>query len=60
MKWSLKLGQVAGIGIFVHWTFVLLIGYVVFLSAKEGSDLAGIADGILFVLSVFGCIVLHE
>lgn len=60
MKWSLKLGQVAGIGIFVHWTFVLLIAYVVYLSAREGSDLAGILDGILFVLSAFGCIVLHE
>ncbi len=58
MKWSWKLGQVAGIGIFVHWTFLLLIGYVVFLFRKQG--VAGVIDGILFVLAVFGCIVLHE
>jgi len=60
MRWSLKLGQVAGIGIFVHWTFVLLIAYVVYLYAAEGSDLAGILDGVGFVLAAFGCIVLHE
>ena len=58
MKWSWKLGQVAGIGIFVHWTFLLLIGYVVFLFRKQG--VAGVIDGILFVLAIFGCIVLHE
>lgn len=60
MRWSLKLGQVAGIGIFVHWTFALLIAYVVYLYAAEGSDLAGILDGVGLILAAFGCIVLHE
>ena len=60
MKWSLKLGQVAGIGIFVHWTFLLLIGYVVYRFVEQGSDVAGVLNGILFVLAAFGCIVLHE
>ena len=60
MKWSWKLGQVAGIGIFVHWTFLLLIAWVVYLFVSEGSDLAGVVNGIVFVLAIFGCIVLHE
>ncbi len=60
MRWSWKLGQVAGIGIFVHWTFLLLIAWVVYIYVSLGSDLAGVLDGIVFVLAVFGCIVLHE
>ncbi len=58
MKWSWKLGQVAGIGIFVHWTFLLLIAWVIFLA--RGGGVAGIATIILFVLVVFACIVAHE
>ena len=60
MKWSLKLGSVAGIGIFVHWTFVILIAWIVYVHAVEGSDLLALLRGITFVLAVFGCIVLHE
>ena len=61
MKWSWKVGHVAGIGVFVHWTFLLLIAWVVYyLYAWEGKGLAGIVHGILFVLAIFGCIVLHE
>ncbi|HUT92401.1 MAG TPA: site-2 protease family protein [Thermoguttaceae bacterium] len=60
MKWSWKLGQVAGIGIFVHWTFVLLIAWLVYLFMSQGSDLRGVLDGVAFVLAIFGCIVLHE
>ncbi len=60
MKWSWKLGQVAGIGIFVHWTFVLLIAWLVYVFVSQGSDLRGVLDGVAFVLAIFGCIVLHE
>ena len=60
MKWSWKLGQVAGIGIFVHWTFLLLIAWIVYIYLSQGSDLAGVIDGVVFVLAIFGCVVLHE
>ena len=60
MKWSWKLGEVAGIGIHVHWTFLLLIGWVVLTHALSGHSAAAVAEGVGLVLAVFGCIVLHE
>ncbi|MBC5775777.1 site-2 protease family protein [Pontibacter sp. KCTC 32443] len=60
MKWSLTLGRVAGIKILVHWTFVLLLGWVAFTEAQRGNDLNTILLAIGFILSVFFCVVLHE
>lgn len=60
MKWSLKIAQVAGIGIFVHWTFLILLGWIVFIFVSTGKDLATIAEGVGLILALFGCVVLHE
>jgi Zn-dependent protease len=60
MRWSQQLGQVAGIGIFVHWTFLLLIGWVVLVHFLEGDGLETAVTGVLFVLAVFVCVLLHE
>src|SRR5262245_35215053 len=60
MKWSWRLGQVAGIGIFMHWTFLLLIGWIVLVHIRQGDSLAIALEGVAFVLAIFGCVVLHE
>ncbi len=60
MKWSLKLGTVAGIKIFVHWTFSILILWVFLLHIGQGHGAVMAAKGVLFVLALFGCVVLHE
>jgi len=60
MSWSWKIGRAAGIPIYVHWTFLILIGWLVIASAVENQDPAqGLSEG-LFVLALFGCVVLHE
>lgn len=60
LSWSWKLGRVAGIPIHVHWTFAILIGWLVVAGTLENNDLGqGIAEGV-FVLALFGCVVLHE
>ncbi|MBI2537810.1 MAG: site-2 protease family protein [Gemmatimonadetes bacterium] len=60
MKWSWRLGSVAGIGIFVHWTFLLLIGWIVLLHVQRGAGAGAAIAGVVLVLAVFGCVVLHE
>lgn len=60
MKWSWSLGRVAGIKIQVHWTFLILVAWIVLLHVSRGSNPVQVALGVLLVLSVFGCVVLHE
>lgn len=50
----------AGIGIYVHATFLLLILFILFINWREGKSLATATEGILFILAIFACIVLHE
>jgi Zn-dependent protease len=58
MRWSIKLGRVAGIRIFIHWTFLILVGYFFFADLDEGVPAA--LRSVVFVLALFVCIVLHE
>jgi Zn-dependent protease len=61
MKWSLKIAQVAGIGIYVHWTFLILLGFIVYLQMRqEDATVLKAAVSVVFVLVLFGCVVLHE
>ncbi|GAB3541572.1 site-2 protease family protein [Pontibacter brevis] len=60
MKWSLKIGRVAGIKILVHWTFALLLGWVAFTESQRGSDLPTTLLALGFIIAVFFCVVLHE
>ncbi|MGH7791798.1 MAG: site-2 protease family protein, partial [Thermodesulfobacteriota bacterium] len=60
MKWSWKIGEVAGIGVYVHATFLLIIGWVVLSHWRQGQNLATTIVGVIFTLAIFGCVVLHE
>ena len=60
MRWSWRIGSLAGIGIYVHATFLLLILFILFMNWHEGKSLATATAGVLFILAIFGCIVLHE
>jgi Zn-dependent protease len=60
MKSALYLGSVAGIRIFVHWTFLILIGWIVFSNLRQGLGDRDILWSILFILTIFACVTLHE
>ncbi|MBW7906391.1 MAG: site-2 protease family protein [Phycisphaerae bacterium] len=59
MRWSYRIARVAGIDIYVHVTFALLIFVLAIYHYQAGGWLA-LFEGIGFVLALFGCVVLHE
>jgi Zn-dependent protease len=60
VKWSLRVGRLAGIDIYLHATFVLLIGFVVLQQWLTGQSARETLAAVLFVLALFGCVLLHE
>ena len=60
MKWSWKIGTVAGIPIYIHSTFVLILVWVGWQSLARGEGIADAFFAIVFILTLFGCVVLHE
>jgi len=60
MKNSLYLGRFAGIKVFIHWTFLILIIIVLYSGISAGQQLETIIWHLLFILSIFACVVFHE
>jgi len=60
MKWSWKLGQVAGINVYVHATFVLLIGWIGWAYWQEAHRWDAVVSGVGLILALFLCVLLHE
>lgn len=60
MKWSFKIARVAGIDVNIHMTFLLLVAFVAVTYWLEGSGPFAIAEGVLFLLALFLCVLLHE
>ena len=60
MKWSWKIGQVSGIDIYMHSTFLILLSWVglsYYLKRHSTTDALG---GVLFIVALFGLVILHE
>ncbi|MBM4194962.1 MAG: site-2 protease family protein [Gemmatimonadetes bacterium] len=60
MKWSTKLGTFAGIDVYVHTTFFILLVWIAFAHWQDGHSVSAAAGGVAFILALFGCVVLHE
>src|SRR5579875_1507661 len=60
MRWSWKIGRLAGINVYMHATFLFLILFILFANWANGHSLAATLAGVLFVLAIFACVVLHE
>ena len=61
MTWSLKLGKLLGIPLYVHWTFLLLLAFIGTRAyTTNGRDVGAAAESVAMVVAVFGCVVLHE
>ncbi|MGQ0639272.1 MAG: site-2 protease family protein [Gemmatimonadaceae bacterium] len=60
MKWSWRIGRIAGIDVDVHATFALLILYVAIVEYQRSRNLVSVALMVAFVLVVFASVVAHE
>ncbi|MCO6475247.1 MAG: site-2 protease family protein [Phaeodactylibacter sp.] len=60
MTWSLKIARFAGINVYLHWTFLILLAWIFISSVNAGQDLVEALTGVGFILALFACIVLHE
>src|SRR5260370_11424740 len=60
MSWSWRIGRIAGIDVYMHFTFLLLLGWLVAVHYLAHGDLAEALGGLVFILTLFGIVVLHE
>jgi Zn-dependent protease len=60
MKWSWRIGRLAGINVYVHWTMILLLAWIAMLYTFSGGTVVQALYGIVLVAAFFLCIVLHE
>jgi Zn-dependent protease/predicted transcriptional regulator len=60
MKWSWKIAKVAGIPVYVHATFLLLVGLVAMEIWVAERNLRDVGAGVALIVALFGCVVLHE
>lgn len=60
MKWSWRLGRIAAIDVYVHVTFLLLLAWVGMQHYFIRRSLADVGNGLIFIIAIFGIVVLHE
>jgi len=59
-RWSWKVAEIAGIDVYVHATFLLLVAWFAAASWLEVRNLPHVLSGVALFLSLFGCVLLHE
>lgn len=60
MKWSMRVGRIAGVDVFVHFTFLLLLAFVGFSHWQNTHSVQAALAGVAFIVTLFGCVLLHE
>jgi Zn-dependent protease len=59
MRSSLKIASISGIEVRIHITFLLFLAWIGF-SYYEIAGASGATQGVLFILALFACVLLHE
>jgi len=60
LKWAWKIGEYSGIAVYIHATFLLLLAWVGISHLVGGEPLSAAMGGVVFMLALFGCVLLHE
>lgn len=59
MRWSIRIARIAGIEVKIHVTFFLLLAWIAIGYYAIGG-LPAAVDGVVFILLLFACVLLHE
>lgn len=60
MRNSLSLGKIAGIHVYIHWTFPIILLWIIFSNLSRGFTTEQITWSVIFILALFVCVTLHE
>jgi hypothetical protein len=60
MKWSRRICRIAGIDIYLHMTFIMLLAWIALGHFAERHNLLDAINGVMFVVVIFSIIVMHE
>lgn len=60
MKGAFRVGSYRNIGVYIHWTFLILLVWIGGNSFFDGNNISEVAAEIGFILAVFLCVLLHE
>jgi Zn-dependent protease/predicted transcriptional regulator len=60
MPWSIRIGSIAGIRLQIHVTFLLFLGWIAVSQGLFTGHAGRALSGVLLLLLVFTCVVLHE
>ena len=60
MKWQRKIARIAGIDVYMHATFLLLIGWVALSHWTGQQSWSAVLAGVFFILLLFVFVVMHE
>ena len=55
-----RIGTVSGIGIFVHWSFWVMVGGLFLYYLYQGASVVAALLGVVLVMAVFACVIAHE
>lgn len=60
MKWSIKIGRLLGIELYLHFTFLLLLAFLGLVYWRSTHSVEASLNGVAFIVALFGCVLLHE
>jgi Zn-dependent protease len=60
MKWAWKIGKWAGIDVYIHVTFVVLLAALALINWMASGDFVAAVYSTLFPALIFFCVLLHE
>lgn len=60
MTWSFRLARIAGIDVYVHATFLMLVAWIALLHWSQSQRVDAVLEGVGYILALFACVVAHE